>query len=335
MNADVKACFEVLRSGPLTTVQDLGRRGHAELGFAECGACDKYALRLANLLCGNEEGEAALEYTLSGPALRFTQDAVFVLAGAETEATLDGAPCPMYAPCLAPAGAVLDVGSCVNGLRGYIAVRGGIAVPAYLGSRATDLKCHLGGFAGRALKAGDRVPIVADGDARAQAAVLSRRAAGIERGLFAPLIPRGWLGWEALPVLRAVPGPQDDTFTEAGLAAFAREIYTVSPKSDRMAARLAGQAVAAKGGVDIVSDGIVEGSVQIAADGQPIVMLADHQTTGGYAKIATVLPTDIPALAQLRPGARVRFRLVTREEGMRALRLEGERLKAVRGAMRG
>ena len=327
--------IEVLRPGPLTTVQDLGRRGHAAQGYPECGACDKYALRLANLLCGNAEGLAALEYTLVGPRLRFDAPTVIALAGARVEATANGAAVPMNAPVWLPAGAELELGPCVAGLRGCLAVRGGIAVPEMLGSRATDMKSRLGGLDGRALRAGDRVPVAEADGAGETARELARRAARIRPDLFGPVVPLGWLEGRALPILRAVPGPQDDAFTEAGLRAFTRGIFAVSPDSNRMAARLTGPRVEARAGVDILSDGIVEGSVQISADGQPIVMLADHQTTGGYAKIATVLPCDIPALAQRRPGEPVRFRLVSREEGLAALRWERARLDAVREAMQG
>ena len=325
--------IEVLRVGPLTTVQDLGRTGHVAQGYPECGACDAYAARLANLLCGNPEGLAVLECTLSGPRLRFEAPAVAALTGAAMRAELDGGSCPWNEPFYVPAGGVLEIGAFSSGLRGYVAVRGGIDVPEYLGSRATDLKSRLGGFAGRALREGDRLPARPCAEARLTAAALAERARKIDQSLFFPAVPRGWLGEEGLPILRAVPGPQEECFAGAGLEAFARGIYAVSPDSNRMAARLTGAKIAAEAGVDIVSDGIVAGSVQVSADGQPIVMLADHQTTGGYAKIATVLPCDLPALAQLRPGERLRFRLVSRAEGLAALRWERQRLDDVRRTM--
>lgn len=318
--------IEVITPGALSTVQDVGRAGHAAEGFPECGACDKYAMALANLLCGNSDclHTAVLEMTLTGATLRAQAPLLAALTGAQAAPLLNGKPVPMNRPFLLRAGDVLEIGAFLGGLRGYLAVSGGFDVPAVLGSRATDMKTHIGGLEGRALRAGDTLP-VGQGDASA------RRLAALERGaeaiaqkpwLLRPSTPQGFLGDAVMPLLRAVPGPQDAAFTAEGLAAFTHGIYTVSPDSGRMAARLSGPAVASARGSDILSDGIVEGSVQIAASGQPIVMLADHQTTGGYVKIATVLPCDLPVLAQTRPGAPVAFRFVTPAGGMQALRLE-------------
>ena len=326
--------IEVLRPGPLTTVQDLGRAGHAAEGYPECGACDKYALRLANLLCGNDEDQAALECTLSGPCLRFDAPAIAAFAGAKAVIHLNGVRCPADEPIYIPAGGELEVGDLSDGLRGCLAVRGGVAVPPLLDSRSTDLKCRLGGHEGRALRAGDRLPVGTADASVGLAEQLAGRARRIPRGFLSHAVPLGWLGEERMPILRAVPGPQDDAFTEAGLMTFARGIYRMSPDSNRMAARFLGERIKTRAGVDIVSDGILEGAVQISADGQPIVMLADHQTTGGYAKIATVLTCDVPALAQLRPGQAARFRLVDRAEAMRAMRMERQRLSEIRNIMK-
>ena len=236
----------------------------------------------------------------------------------------------MSAPVFAPAGAVLELGTATDGLRGYIAVAGGIDVPPLLGSRATDLKTRLGGFEGRALAAGDALTVRETANPEVLQRTLANRAKRLEVALLHPGTPQGWLGGAAMPVLRAVPGPQDEAFTEAAFSALAKGIYTVSADSNRMAARLSGPRLEAMRGVDILSDGIVEGSVQVSADGQPIVMLADHQTTGGYAKIATVLPCDISALAQARPGEPVRFRLVSRDAGIAAMRVARARWTRLR-----
>ncbi len=318
--------IEVITPGALTTVQDVGRAGHAAEGFPECGACDKYAMALSNLLCGNTDclHTAVLEMTLMGATLRAQTPVIAALTGAQAAPTLNGQSVPMNRPFLMKEGDVLEIGAFTGGLRGYLAVSGGFDVPAVLGSRATDVKTHIGGLEGRALRAGDMLP-VGQGDASARRlAALSRGAEAIAQKpwLLRPSTPQGFLGDAVMPLLRAVPGPQDDAFTAEGLHTFTHGVYTVSPDSGRMAARLSGPAVASVRGSDILSDGIVEGSVQISANGQPIVMLADHQTTGGYAKIATVLPCDLPVLAQTRPGAPVAFRFVTPAGGMQALRLE-------------
>ena len=327
--------IEVLRPGALTTVQDLGRRGYASRGYPACGACDKAAMIMANLLAGNPKEAAVLECTLTGPALRFEEETVGAFSGADMHASLNGIPVETDKPFFIPAGSVFEMGTAMNGLRTYLAVRGGILVPPVLGSRSTDLRSRIGGMEGRSLREGDRLPAAGSPDSREQAHALAKRQRLLDEWMFRPRTPQAWNREQKMPVLRAVPGPQEERFTETALEVFSRVIYRLSPDSDRMAARLEGQKLETAGGADILSDGIVEGSVQVSAGGMPMVMLADHQTVGGYAKIATVIPCDIPALAQLRPGETVRFRLVDRETGMEAVRLEKARLDAVQRIMNG
>ena len=301
--------LHVISPGPLTTVQDAGRTGYAARGFRTCGAADGYAMRTANLLAGNPQaaGAAVLEMTLQGGKYQFDGDAVFALAGADMPAALDGRPVPAYTPLLARAGQVLAIGAARSGLRGYLAVFGGVDTPPVLGSRSTDLKCRMGGLDGRALKAGDVLPI------GAAPAMVEQRwqqicAKGANRPLGTARTPaRPWrfLGGRKLPLFRAVPGPQADAFTAVGQAAFVHGVYALTADCDRMACKLQGPQIETVDGSDIVSDGIVAGSVQVSANGQPIVMLADHQTTGGYAKIATVISADLSAMAQLRPGEKL------------------------------
>ena len=301
--------LHVISPGPLTTVQDAGRTGYAARGFRTCGAADGYAMRTANLLAGNPQaaGAAVLEMTLQGGKYQFDGDTVFALAGADMPAALDGRPVPAYTPLLARAGQVLAIGAARSGLRGYLAVFGGVDTPPVLGSRSTDLKCRMGGLDGRALKAGDVLPI------GAAPAMVEQRwqqicAKGANRPLGTARTPaRPWrfLGGRKLPLFRAVPGPQTDAFTAVGQAAFVHGVYALTADCDRMACKLQGPQIETVDGSDIVSDGIVAGSVQVSANGQPIVMLADHQTTGGYAKIATVISADLSAMAQLRPGEKL------------------------------
>ena len=317
----------VLDPGPLTTVQDAGRVGYAAQGYRSCGAADGYAYRLGNVLVGNDPGAAVLECTLRGAALRFETDTVFALTGAESPAVLDSTPVPYYAPLLAKAGSVLQMGAAKTGLRSYLAVGGGIATPPVLGSRATDVKCGIGGLEGRKLTAGDTLPIDSCDTAALWQAITAKR---LDRPLrdktvCGGLHPMRVQGTQMLPLLRAVPGPQDAAFTVQGRQDFIHGIYTLTPDCDRMACKLAGTPLQMRRGADILSDGIVPGSVQVSADGQPIVMLADHQTTGGYAKIATVIPCDIPTLAQVRPGQLVGFRVVTVEEGTAACKKEKDK----------
>ncbi len=281
----------IRQPGPLSTVQDLGRTGYQSLGFPVSGAMDTRALRIGNLLVGNPENAAAIEMTMAGMTVEFTSAAVFALTGADMMAALNGRQLPPWTAVYAHAGDTLVCGAAVSGLRTYLCVAGGIDVPEVMGSRSTNLKVKLGGFEGRRLKAGDWI-----GYAAARENTAGRSYTPDE--------------YPDSIVLRAVPGPQDDMFTEKGLDTFFGSVYTVTPESDRMGIRLDGPAIETKKTSDIISDGIAPGSVQIPASGKPIVLMADRQTTGGYAKIATVFSGDLWRLAQARPGTRVTFRRI-------------------------
>ena len=279
--------LEVIRPGPLTTVQDLGRPGHAHLGVPRAGAVDRDSLKLANRLVGNEEGAAGLEATLSGPALRFPQAAVVAVTGAEVPVTVDGERFEVNAALDLPAGSVLDVGSATAGLRPYIAVRGGIEAEPMLGSRSRDTLSALGP---EPLARGDRLAIGEPTRPRPAIAV-------------APVpVP------EKTTIVRVTPGPRADWFGPGGLELLAGEEWTVSPDSNRSATRLDGSPLARLHEEELRSEGMVEGAVQVRHSGLPMVLLADHPTTGGYPVIAVVAAADLPKVAQARPGEPVRFR---------------------------
>ena len=292
--------IQILSPGPLTTVQDQGRIGYMHSGFPQSGAMDFYAASLANILCGNGEDAAVLEMTVGGVTCRFTEEIRFAICGAKVHPTLDGADVAMQQCIVAPAGSVLKIGAAVAGCRIYMAVAGGFDVPLVMGSRSTNLRCAVGGYAGRKLQAGDELAVLpADTD-----------TAGAHLPYEAPA---------AEITVRSIPGPQNDYFTKTGLRTFFTEAYTVSAASDRMGMKLSGTPLASVAGTDIVSDGIAPGSVQVPAGGQPIILLADRQTVGGYAKIATVIRADLPRLAQLRPGDTVRFEKTNRKKALAAL----------------
>ena len=320
---------KVLEAGPLATVQDLGRKGYAIQGFRECGACDKYAMQLANILAGNPRNAAVLECTLAGGKYQFEKETVIALTGAITRPKVDGQEVPMFASVYIKSGQVLEIPVALQGLRVYLAVHGGIDVPLVMGSRSTDVRCRMGGYEGRALQKGDLLPV---GEGRltfVKAVKDGKGCPGIgEAELWMRKADYSFrsVGKDLVPVLRAVPGPQDEFFSEKGKDTFVRAVYKVGSDSDRMASRLEGSVLENVRGLDILSDGIVEGSVQISSGGQPMVMLADHQTTGGYAKIATVISTDIPAIAQKRPGEKIAFAFVTAEEAICAARRQERRL---------
>ena len=330
--------LKIVSPGPLTTVQDFGRLGHQAEGFPECGACDKYSLALANLLAGNGDAPhmAGLEYTLAGPTVQADDYTLVALAGGVSHPKVNGKDAPMFAPILLAPNDTLEVGMLESGLRGYLAVFGGLDILPVLGSRSTDLKCHIGGIEGRALRAGDVLPVLRAFHLPQELyTCMQKTYKPLEPWALSTLTPRGYLGDTALPLLRVVAGPQDGMFAESALRRFSHALYTVTPDSNRMAAKLSGTAMEAKNGVDILSDGIVEGSVQISANGQPIVMLADHQSTGGYAKIGTVISCDIPAMAQVRPGQSVGFRFVTVEEGLAACKREKDKWNKVKEQLYG
>jgi KipI family sensor histidine kinase inhibitor len=299
--------IEVLRPGILTTVQDRGRFGYQKFGVPVSGGMDEIALRVANALVGNTQGAAGLEITAMGPQLRFPADTVVALTGAEVDAALDGRPVPWYTSFRIRAGQVLDVRNCLRGLRAYLAVAGGIDVPVLLGSRSTCLVAGFGGLHGRALVAGDVLPV------ENPAALLSDL---VDREVPLARRPRH----PSSVRLRVVLGPQDDAFTDEGRHTFLESVYRVTPEADRMGYRLDGPRVAHSGAPDIISDWIPLGAVQVPGNGRPIILLADRQTTGGYAKIATVIRPDLSLVAQLRPGDAVSFQAVSMGEARAIVR---------------
>ncbi|UUU31906.1 biotin-dependent carboxyltransferase family protein [Streptomyces sp. CA-210063] len=278
--------LEVVRAGALTTLQDLGRFGHAGLGVPRSGALDQPAHRLANRLVGNTADAATLETTLTGVAVRADQPVTVAVTGAPASVRIDGRPAAWATPVHVPAGATLDVGAATCGLRSYVAVGGGIDVSPVLGSRSTDL---LSGLGPAPLRDGDVLPL------------------GVPQGLprhadtvFWPQPPRELL----LPVL---PGPRDDWFTTAALRTLATARFTVSSQSNRIALRTDGPVLERAMHGELPSEGMVIGAIQVPPDGRPVVFLADCPTTGGYPVIGVVPERGLPAAAQAVPGLPLRF----------------------------
>jgi biotin-dependent carboxylase-like uncharacterized protein len=254
---------------------------------------DRTAFIAANRLVGNGDGAAGLECTVTGPRLEMVAAGAIAVTGADMPLTVNGSEAPRWSAVAVRPGDVVRVGAARAGVRGYIAFAGGIDVPLVLGSRSTYLRGRLGGLEGRPLRKGD-------------ALALFPAAIPPPRALDSPPV-----SLEAEPVLRVVLGPQADRFTEGGIAALLGHAYSMLPQSDRMGARLAGPRIAHGPGHDIISDGIALGSIQVPGDGQPIALLVDRQSTGGYTKIATIGSFDIGRLAQVKPGQRVRFAAVS------------------------
>jgi len=281
--------LEVVATGPLTTVQDLGRPGLAALGVGRSGAADTRSFALANRLLGNGPGAAMLEATFGGLAVIARTGGWFVVTGAPVAVTVDGRGHGMNAPLYAPAGAVVGLGRPGAGLRTYVAVRGGIDVAPVLGSRATD---QLSGIGPAVPRVGDVLPI------------------GADRG--------PWPGVDVAPVpepptpcvLRVRLGPRVDWFTADAARVLTAAPYTVTPDSNRIGIRLDGAALTRARPGELPSEGLVPGAVQVPPGGLPTVFLADHPTTGGYPVIAVVVDADVYLAAQAPPGARIRFRAV-------------------------
>ena len=282
---------EVVRAGPLTTFQDRGRPGLAHLGVPSSGAADAPAFELGNRIVGNDPDAAALEATLVGPTLRFTRAALVAVTGADAGATIAGRPLSRGAPAEVPAGALLELGACRDGVRAYIFVRGGFGVEATLGSRSHDL---LTGLGPPPLRDGDRLPVGAEpGDPPQRA----------ENDIVRCSTPGGE------PTLSVLPGPRDDWFPPEALAALTEVTWRVASDSNRIGIRLEGPPLARLDRGELLSEGLVTGAIQVTSAGQPIVLGPDHPTTGGYPVIAVVIAADIALTGQLAPGAKVRLRL--------------------------
>lgn len=329
----------VVEPGMLSTVQDEGRQGFLGSGFTSSGAMDKRAYRRGCALLGSLPGAASLEFCLMGPTLRFTHDTYFALTGADFDARLDGVSVPKNQVVMVRRGQQLVVGRALRGMYGYLSVMGGFDEPLVMGSRSTNLKCGVGGHAGRALMRGDVLWAASQmpgycpgiwgvtksvGSAAIAKAAAPRERSNVQAGSVCEADGDALFYQfdQAFVTLRVVLGPQDDLFTPEGIESFLGGEYEMTTQSDRMGARLEGPEITTKHGSDIVSDGIAFGAVQVPNHGKPIIMLADRQTTGGYAKIATVASVDIPKLVQCRPGSKVRFQAISVEEAQDLVRKE-------------
>jgi antagonist of KipI len=315
------AVIQVLKAGMLTTIQDAGRWGFQARGVPVAGPMDPFSHRVANALAGNAADAATLEVTLLGPELEFDDERIVAIAGAEFEVTVDGRQAAAWEPFSVRAGSRVRFGRRLSGARTYIGVSGGIATPSVLGSRATHLISGMGGLGGRALKSGDRVPL-GHHDAR-----LKPRATAAE--LERPDVPRGFSRANEPVRLRILPGPQAEYFSSDSLERLQSAPYLIGSNSDRMGFRLEGPRLVHSRGADIISDATPLGVLQVPASGQPILLMADRQTTGGYPKIATVITADLAAAGQLCPGDMISFVLSSPRDAMAALIAQERRLMSI------
>jgi antagonist of KipI len=285
--------FKVIKPGLQTTVQDLGRYGFREYGVSPSGAMDSYSLQMGNLLVGNVLGEAALEAPLIGPVLLALHDVSIAICGGNFTPKINNQEVPLWKCTVIKKGQTLSFGRVKEGARTYICVAGGIQVPYVLNSKSTYLSGKFGGLDGRALKEGDTLygkPYI-------------RR----NRFIHAKFIPE----YMNPLTLRIIAGPHKDKFTPLGFETFLTGEYIISPQSNRMGYHLSGPKIEHSSTADIISDAIPLGGIQVPSSGQPIILMAEHQTTGGYSRIGSVISTDIPLLAQAKPGTRVRFKEIS------------------------
>ncbi|WP_462411165.1 5-oxoprolinase subunit C family protein [Neobacillus sp. Marseille-QA0830] len=289
--------FKVIKPGLQTTVQDLGRFGCQQYGISPSGAMDPYSMQISNILVGNLPGEAVLEVSLIGPELLACTDLEAAVCGGEFSVTVDGSDVSMWKSFLWRKGQTLSFGTCKRGARAYLAIGGGIDVPVVMNSKSTFLNGKFGGYEGRALQKKDII----------QGNPIIRKPL---KALHPMQIPsyKNWLD------IRIILGPHQNMFTEQSLGRFFNEDYVVTTKSNRMGYQLTGPRLEHVDGPDIISDPIPLGGIQVPASGQPIILMADRQTTGGYTRIGTVISVDIPLLAQAAPNSVIRFSPVSLEE---------------------
>ena len=308
------ATFEVLEPGILTTIQDLGRYGFSQFGVPPSGALDTFSFRAGNLLVGNREEEASLEVTLTGLKLMTLKEVVIAITGGDLYPTLNSEPLTMWRTHLLVEGDVIHFRKVQAGCRAYLAVAGGFVVPRMMGSSSTYLSGKFGGLEGRKLRRGD---ILYSFDLSS-----SLNKLGLH-------FPMDWISFpEKEGSLRVIPGPQDHHFTEEGFQTFCSSAYHVTPQCDRMGVRLEGPKIGRRPDVEesIISEGLIAGAIQVPGDGKPIIILTEL-VTGGYTKIATIISTDLPRVAQLKPGDQVRFIPISLEEAHHLLREQEERLE--------
>lgn len=293
-----EAILKVIKPGLLTTIQDLGRTRFQKYGMVVAGAMDDFALQISNILVGNPKQEAALEITLMGPTLQVLDDAVIAICGGDLSPKVDGETVPMWKSFSVKKDQLIEFGKPIEGARAYLSVAGGFDIPLVMNSKSTFLKAKIGGINGRILEKDDRL----------------YRGEGnnsiIGRSLHFKEVPR----YPKEINVRVCLGPHLQAFSEPSIRTFLSSKYEVTPQSDRMGYRLKGPRLDHTSSADIISEAIPLGGIQVPANGDPIILMADRQTTGGYTRIATVISSDISKLAQALPGTQVQFIAISVEE---------------------
>lgn len=310
----------ITKPGLLTSIQDLGRFGFQRYGINTSGAVDPLSHRLANLLTGNDESLPTIEMTMIGPSIFFHKQSLIAICGADLSPTINDIPVPLWRPVLVREGSELSFGKCKQGIRAYLAVGGGLQVSRVMNSHSTSLRAKIGGFNGRTLESGDEF--------------LFNKPGALSRRIISSLLPElkdGFIaaGWTAGSPLfskvnedlsiRVTKGRQFELFTKESCDSFFHSPYFVTTHSDRMGCRLRGEALSLKQHFEMISEAVNDGTVQVSADGNPIILLAERQTTGGYPKIAQIAAVDIPLVAQAKPGDNIHFLQISHERAQQLL----------------
>ncbi|NOL31388.1 MULTISPECIES: biotin-dependent carboxyltransferase family protein [Bacillus] len=311
--------MHVIKPGMFTTIQDKGRIGYQKYGVLTSGGMDPLSLRIANILTGNQENEAVLEITLMGPGpvLTCQKDQLIAVTGADVEIEIDGEQAPLWKPLFIRAGSTITFGPCKRGCRSYLAVAGGFDVEPVMKSKSTYVRAKIGGIEGRPLEKGDVLPI-GEPSPLAVSLVHMLKSKG-ERAPDWTVNHAHFLPLGKSPVIRVLAGRHLSHFQEESQQAFFERSYQVTPQSDRMGCRLKGEPIRLKQKLELISEAVAFGSIQIPPDGQPIILLADRQTTGGYPRIGEVATVDLPLIAQAMPGANLTFQQIDRQEAEQAL----------------
>ncbi|KMY54085.1 KipI antagonist [Bacillus sp. FJAT-27231] len=302
---------KVLNQGLLTSVQDLGRYDSQKYGVIVSGAMDKYSLRVANLLVGNPENEGALEITLLGTSLQFEKDALIAITGGDLLATIDDEKASTWRPILVRKGSVLQFQSPLKGCRAYIAFAGGIAVPEVMGSKSTYLRAEIGGFKGRALQKED---VLEFGEMNEFSTSLFHKLEESNEDFTWAVNYDALINLQQTQTIRVIRGTEFDRFDEASKKNLFNEPYTLTTQADRMGYRMEGPPLSLAKEFEMLSEGVTQGTIQVPPNGQPIILMADRQTTGGYPKIGQIISADLPSMAQLQPTAKIYFKEVSLEE---------------------
>ena len=287
-------------AGFLSTVQDGGRYGYQRYGIPPSGAMDEFAFQVGNILVGNERNAAGIEITLAGFSVKFDGDFEIAVTGADLNATVNGKKIETWQSTYVKRGDILKFERVNKNIRAYLCVNGGIDVPRIFGSRSTYMRMNMGGFQGRKLQKGDVLPVGSPSS-------LSTSSMKVNDSILSLVYsPRN---------IRVIPGPENKLFSKKDLDLFFSSLYSITNQSDRMGYKLKGPSLNSKRiSHDIISNGIVRGAIQVPSNGQPIIMMAEHQTIGGYAKIATVISADIPLLSHMKPADKIHFEKITLEE---------------------